>query len=78
MEGISLRNVRYLIQDEFQANQVADDLKVQLDINRMETISITSVESRNEVIVQIPEANESVEEVLSGFMRGYQKGMILE
>jgi hypothetical protein len=73
-----LKNVRYVLNDEFQAEDVANDLKVQLDINRIHHLTIKSVENRNEVIVQIPEANESTEEVLSGFMKDYQKRTILE
>lgn len=76
--GVHLKNVRYVLNNEFQADRVASDLRVQLDVSRISNVEIKSVESRNEVIVQIPEANDSVEEVLSGFMKDYHKRIILE
>lgn len=73
-----MRNFRFLIGDQFEANNVAKDLRVQLDINRFRDINVTAVNSRNEVMVQVPEANGALEETVESFMRGYQKGVILE
>ncbi len=73
-----MKNVRYIIKDDFQADKIAEDLKVQLEVNRQGDVSITSIKNRNEVIVQIPEANDSLEEILSSFMHDYQEGVALE
>ncbi|RHW42032.1 hypothetical protein D1B31_05155 [Neobacillus notoginsengisoli] len=73
-----MRNVRYLIQNDYSAEEIAEALKLQLEINRYENVSITAVERRNEVIIQIPEDNENLEETLGSFMAGYQDGVILE
>ncbi|HAQ06950.1 MAG TPA: hypothetical protein DCR24_05275 [Bacillus bacterium] len=73
-----MRNVRYLINDQFNAHSIAEDLRVQLDVNRFSNINVVAVERRNEVIVQVPEANGSVEEVVDSFMENYQTGVILE
>jgi len=74
----SLKNFRYLLKDQYAANNVAKDLQVQLDINRFQNVNITAVDNRNEVIVQVHEANENVEETVESFMQNYQSGVILE
>ncbi|MDZ5471558.1 hypothetical protein SM124_07335 [Bacillus sp. 31A1R] len=73
-----MRNIRYLLKDEYTADSIAEDLKVQLEVNRMNHIKITSVNTRNEVIVSLPEGNENLEEVVESFMSGYKTGEILE
>ncbi|WP_059170535.1 hypothetical protein [Bacillus sp. FJAT-27445] len=73
-----MKNVRYIIQDGYDAENIAEALKVQLSINRFDNIGITAVEQRNELIVQIPENNGPLEETLGSFMAGYQDGVILE
>ncbi|WP_409270098.1 hypothetical protein V1499_11685 [Neobacillus sp. SCS-31] len=73
-----MKNVRYIIQDGYDAEKIAEALKVQLNVNRFENVGITAVGQRNELIVQIPENNESLEETLGSFMAGYQDGVILE
>jgi menaquinone-dependent protoporphyrinogen IX oxidase len=73
-----LKNFRFLINDQFNAQTIAEDLKVQLDVNRLYDVNIVAVNSRNEVIVQVPEANGTLEEVVESFMDSYQKGIILE
>lgn len=56
-QGEFMRNYRFLINDQFQANSIAEDLRVQLDINRFNDVNILSVDNRNEVLVQIFESN---------------------
>ncbi|WP_043932095.1 hypothetical protein [Bacillus sp. EB01] len=73
-----MRNVRYLINDEFEAEEIAEALRLQLDVNRYRDVQITAVDRRNELIVQVPEANDGLEEALGSFMAGYQHGVILE
>lgn len=73
-----MRNYRFLIKDQFEANSVANDLRVQLDINRFHDVNIAAVGNRNEVIVQVPEANGNLEETVESFMQNYQSGIILE
>lgn len=73
-----MRNVRYLIDEQFQAEEIAKDLEVQLEVNRFFNISVTAVENRNEVIVQIPESNDNLEEAIGSFMDNYKTGVILE
>ncbi|WML44663.1 hypothetical protein [Neobacillus sp. PS3-40] len=73
-----MKNFRFLINDQFNAQTIAEDLKVQLDVNRLYDVNIVAVNSRNEVIVQVPEANGTLEEVVESFMDSYQKGIILE
>jgi hypothetical protein len=74
----TLKNFRYLIKGQYVANDVAKDLQVQLDINRFNDVNITAVDNRNEVIVQVHEANDNVEETVESFMQNYQSGVILE
>jgi len=73
-----LRNLRFLIKEQFEANSVANDLRVQLDINRFHDVNISAEDKRNEVTVQIPEANGNLEETIESFMQDYQSGIILE
>jgi menaquinone-dependent protoporphyrinogen IX oxidase len=73
-----LRNFRFLIDEKFDANDIAKDLRLQLEINRFHDINIAAVTSRNEVIVQVPNANGELEESVESFMNSYQKGVILE
>ncbi|RDU35723.1 hypothetical protein DRW41_16405 [Neobacillus piezotolerans] len=73
-----MKNVRYIIQDEYEANKIAEALKTQLDINRFIDVEVTAVDLWNELIVQIPENNAALEETLGSFMAGYQDGVILE
>ncbi|WP_053366601.1 hypothetical protein [Bacillus sp. FJAT-27245] len=73
-----MKNVRYIIQDGYDAEKIAEALKVQLNVNRFENVGITAVGQRNELIVQIPDNNELLEDTLGSFMAGYQDGVILE
>jgi hypothetical protein len=73
-----MRIYRFLINDEFQANSIADDLRVQLDINRFNDVNIVSVDNRNEILVQVFEANGAAEQTVESFMQNYQKGIIIE
>jgi menaquinone-dependent protoporphyrinogen IX oxidase len=73
-----VKNFRFLLSDQFQANEIAEDLQVQLEINRFNHVKVTAVEQRNEVLVQVPEANGSLEEAVESFMRNYQDGEVLE
>jgi menaquinone-dependent protoporphyrinogen IX oxidase len=73
-----MRNIRYLIKGDYSAEQLAEDLRVQLDINRQNNVRITPVKNRNEVIVQVPEASGSLEEIVGSFMQDYHSGVILE
>lgn len=73
-----MRNIRYLIKEGYSAVKLAEDLKVQLDVNRQNHVHITPVEKRNEVIIQVPEANGSLEEIVGSFMQDYQSGVIME
>jgi hypothetical protein len=73
-----MRNYRFLINEQFQANNIAEDLRVQLDINRFNDVNILSVDNQNEVLVQVFEPNEAAEETVETFMQDYQKGIIIE
>jgi hypothetical protein len=73
-----LRNYRFLIGEQYNADTIAKDLRLQLDINRFNHVTVAAADYRNEVIVQIPEANEGLEEAVESFMGSYQKGVILE
>jgi hypothetical protein len=73
-----LKYFRFLIQDQFEANNIANDLRVQMYINRFHDVNIVAVDQRNEVIVQVHEANENVEEAVESFMRDYQSDVIFE
>jgi hypothetical protein len=76
--GYNLRNYRFLINDQFQANSIAEDLRVQLDINRFNDVNILSVDNRNELLVQVFESSGATEETVETFMQDYQKGIIIE
>ncbi len=73
-----MKNIRYLLLDQFQAKDIAQDLMVQLEVNRIHDVYVTPIDIRNELSIQVPEANEYSEEVIGGFMKDYQKGVILE
>jgi hypothetical protein len=73
-----LKNFRYLISREYEADSVAEDLRLQLEINRVNQVHVKAVTVRNEVLVQVPDANDSIEEVVENFMYSYQTGIILE
>jgi diaminopimelate epimerase len=73
-----MKNFRFLIDDEYNAQSLAEDLRVQLDVNRFYNVNIVAVNQRNEVIVQVPEDNNFIEETVGSFMKGYQNGIILE
>jgi hypothetical protein len=73
-----MKNVRFLLDDKFQAERLAEDLKLQLEINRFEGAKVVPVKDRNEIIVQIPEANGALEETVDSFMKNYRTGEILE
>lgn len=73
-----MRNYRFLIHDQYQANSIAEDLRVQLDINRFKEVNILPVDNRNEVLVQVFESNGAAEETVETFMQDYQKGIVIE
>ena len=73
-----MRNYRFLINEQFQANSIAQDLRVQLDVNRYSDVNILSVDNRNEVLVQVFESSGGAEEAVETFMQDYQKGIIIE
>ncbi|NHM33785.1 hypothetical protein [Neobacillus terrae] len=73
-----MKNFRFLIDDEYNAQSLAEDLRVQLDVNRFYNVKIVAVNQRNEVIVQVPEESSFIEETVGSFMKGYQNGIILE
>ncbi|MCQ6282076.1 hypothetical protein [Bacillus sp. EB600] len=73
-----MRNFRFPISDQFSAANIAKDLQVQLEINRFSHVNVVAADNRNEVIVQVPEANEGLEEAVESFMKSYQTGVILE
>ncbi len=73
-----MKNYRYLIQDKFDANTIANDLRVQLNVNRFENVTIKAVNQRNEVIVQVPDSSDHLEIAVESFMENYQTGVILE
>jgi|GEM_PF-1503296 len=77
-QGEFMRNYRFLINDQFQANSIAEDLRVQLDINRFNDVNILSVDNRNEVLVQIFESNGAAQEAVETFMQDYHKGIVME
>ncbi|PAD66784.1 hypothetical protein CHH83_22215 [Bacillus sp. 7586-K] len=73
-----MKNYRYLIQDKFDANSIANDLRVQLNVNRFDNVTIKAVNQRNEVIVQVPDSSDHLEIAVESFMENYQTGVILE
>ncbi len=73
-----MRNYRFLINDQFQANSIAEDLRVQLDVNRFNNVNILPVDNRNEVLVQVFEQTGEAEQTVESFMQNYQKGIIIE
>ncbi|PLT29245.1 hypothetical protein [Peribacillus deserti] len=73
-----MKNHRYLLKDDFQAEDLAEDLKVQLEVNRFDNYTITPVASRNELIVQVPDAAGDLEDTVDQFMVDYHKGKMLE
>ncbi|MFC0271711.1 hypothetical protein ACFFIX_09605 [Metabacillus herbersteinensis] len=74
-----MKNYRYLISDQYQAKSIAEDLRIQLEVNRFNNVNITPVTMRNEVIVQVPDASSlSLETAVNSFMESYQTGVILE
>lgn len=48
-----MRSHRYIIKDSLKADEVARDLELQLDINRMSDVRILSVNAQNEILVQM-------------------------
>jgi hypothetical protein len=73
-----MKNLRFLLKDGTEADQIAEDLRVQLGVNRYQNVSVTSVPRRNEVIVQFPEQSGTIEETVESFMKDYQTGEMLE
>ncbi|WP_226666364.1 hypothetical protein [Metabacillus litoralis] len=74
-----MRNYRYLVSDKYKAKEIAEDLRVQLDINRYQDVHVKAVNNRNEVIVQVPPASTlALEETVDSFMAEYKTGVILE
>ncbi|MFB5197844.1 hypothetical protein COJ96_12690 [Bacillus sp. AFS073361] len=73
-----MRNYRFLINEQFQANSIAEDLRVQMEVNRFNDVNILSVDNRNEILVQVFELNEAAKETVETFMQDYQKGIIME
>jgi menaquinone-dependent protoporphyrinogen IX oxidase len=73
-----MKNLRFLIDKRYEADSIAKDLQLQLEINRFNHVNVTAVDQRNEVIVQVPEENGSLEEAIESFMENYQNGIILE
>ncbi|HWO96601.1 MAG TPA: hypothetical protein VNM45_09740 [Bacillus sp. (in: firmicutes)] len=73
-----MKNLRFMLNDDFQAESLAEDLKLQLEINRFRHIKVVPVRDRNEIIVQVPEADGELEDTVELFMQNYKKGEILE
>jgi hypothetical protein len=73
-----LKNYRFVLNNQIDASSLAEDLRVQLEVNRFHHVNIVAVVARNEVIVQVPEANGQLEDVVESFMEGYQASIILE
>lgn len=73
-----MRNLRYLLNDKVEAGRLAEDLRLQLEINRFRDVTIVPVHDRKELIVPVPEANGELEETVETFMTAYKTGLILE
>ncbi|MBY0007490.1 MULTISPECIES: hypothetical protein [Priestia] len=73
-----MRSHRYTIKDSLKADEVAKDLELQLDINRMSDVRILSVNAQNEILVQMQEENEEAEDVIDVFMKEYKTEEIIE
>ena len=69
-----MRNYRFLINEQFQANSIAEDLRVQLDVNRYNHVNILSVDNRNEVLVQVFESAEEQRKRLKPLCKITKKG----
>lgn len=65
-------NIRYNLRSEFEAESIAEDLRLQLDINRFNQVSIESVSQDNQVIIKLPEEHGDMLEVINQFMHNYQ------
>ncbi|MQR89009.1 hypothetical protein GFV16_24460 [Bacillus megaterium] len=72
-----MRSHRYIIKDSLKADEVARDLELQLDINRMSDVRILSVNAQNEILVQMEE-NEEAGDVIDVFMKEYKTAEIIE
>lgn len=73
-----MRSHRYIIKDSLKADEVARDLELQLDINRMSDVRILSVNAQNEILVQMEEENEEAGDVIDVFMKEYKTAEIIE
>ncbi|MED3951295.1 hypothetical protein C1N83_19570 [Priestia aryabhattai] len=73
-----MRSHRYTIKDSLKADEVAKDLELQLDINRMSDVRILSVNAQNEILVQMQEENEEAEDVIDVFMKEYKTEEIIK
>ncbi|MCP8969980.1 hypothetical protein [Ectobacillus ponti] len=73
-----MRNLRYLLNNKRDANQLAEDLQVQLEVNRFENVTVVPIPERKELIIQVPEADGALEDTVEAFMSDYKDGLILE
>ncbi len=73
-----MKNFRYLIPKEYEVNRIAEDLLLQLEVNRLKDVNVKAVIDRNEILIQVKDANDSIEEVVGSFMESYDAGVILE
>ena len=73
-----MRSLIYFLNDKMEAEQLAEDLKVQLEINRFRNVMVVPVNEKKELIIQVPEANGELEEAVEAFMEDYKEGVMLE
>ncbi|TYR79322.1 hypothetical protein FZC66_14515 [Priestia megaterium] len=73
-----MKNHRYLLKDSLKAEDIAKDLKIQLEVNRLHTVNVFPIAERNEVIVQVADADGTAEDIVDAFMNDYKTGEMLE
>ncbi|MFE8699408.1 hypothetical protein ACFYKX_02095 [Cytobacillus sp. FJAT-54145] len=69
---------RFQIDPKFKAQYLAEDLKLQLEVNRHNNVSISSNNHTNEIVVGVPDDGGETGEIVGSFMESYQTGVILE
>ncbi|WP_409289921.1 hypothetical protein [Peribacillus sp. SCS-37] len=73
-----MKNHHYVLKSSVDAEELAEDLRLQLEINRFSNYSITPIPSKNKLIVQVPDADGPLEETVDIFMADYRKTEALE
>ncbi|OIK14862.1 hypothetical protein [Bacillus sp. MUM 13] len=73
-----MKTYRYMLKESLDAAELAEDLKVQIAVNRFCDVKISHDEHRNEIVVHLPEADGTIEDVVEIFMADYKTGELIE